>query len=177
MRMLKIIGIPGLLILFLFLAACAGGGGGEGISPPGRSAQTREETAMSQPTETALPADDSEVKLLIYDLDGVRIYYRGFMLESAFGPQLLVTIENGMSIELSVYLFDFSVNGVESEASAYISIPPGDASDYSLFILNAHFDGVTDVEKLEFFFEVMNAEEDYRHVTDPITIDVVNPGA
>ena len=177
MKRLKTFGLAGCVILFLLLAACAGGGGSPGTSPNDGPAPTKTEAPPPQPTETDPPADNTEVRLLIHEADDVRIYYRDFVLESVFGPQLLVRIENGMSIDINIYLFDLSVNGREDKASAYISVPPGDASDYSLFILNANYDDIKQVEKIEFFLDIMNAEEDYRHVTAPITIDVLNPGA
>lgn len=177
MKSFKRIGLLGLLLLFFLLAACAGGGGSPETSPPDSPAPTKTGAPLPHPTETDPPVDNPEVRLLIHDVDGVRIYYRGFVIDSVFGPQLLVRIENDMAIEINIYLFDFSVNGLEDKASAYINIPPEHASDYALFILNAHYDDIQQVEELEFFLDIMNTDEDYRHVTDPIRIDVINPGA
>ena len=163
-----------LALVMLSLCACGapadnqGGASLEtGNSPPGGSAAT------------APQGEESEVQVLIYDADDVRVYYLGYADEPIYGPQVKLYIENDKNIEVSVYARDFSANGIMFTVGFDRRVPPGGTARESIYIVDTNFEtsGITSVEKVEFYFSVINAKEKYRNNSDAISIDIKDPGS
>lgn len=168
-------------ILWLFLAlamlslcACGAPADNQGGAPS--------ETEASLPSSSAVTStqgEEPEMQILIYDADGVRVYYLGYADEPLYGPQVKLYAENDKNIEVSVYAHDFSANGIMFAIGSDTRVPPGGMARDSIYIVDTNFEtsGITSVEKVEFSLEVINAKEKYRNNSDVISIDIKDPGS
>ena len=168
-------------ILWLFLAlamlslcACGAPADNQGGAPS--------ETEASLPSSSAVTStqgEEPEMQILIYDADGVRVYYLGYADEPLYGPQVKLYAENDKNIEVSVYAHDFSANGIMFTIGSDTRVPPGGMARDSIYIVDTNFEtsGIISVEKVEFSLEVINAKEKYRKNSDIISIDIKDPGS
>ncbi|MGI6719299.1 MAG: hypothetical protein ACOX4E_00100 [Anaerovoracaceae bacterium] len=125
-----------------------------------------------------LPQDEEpgglEVQMLIYDADDVRVYYLGYIEEPVYGPQVKLYVENDKNIDVSVYAYDFSANGIKFIVGSDTKVPSGGTARDSIYIVDVNFEtsGITSVEKVEFSLDIINAKENYRNNSDVISIDI-----
>lgn len=173
--MKKIVTLGLVTLLFLFLAARGSKEENTEASPAGNSSALTNSNTNTPPVTATVPQDEeAEVKVLIYDTDGVRIYYLGYAVDSLYGPQVMLYIENDMNIEISVYAYDFSVNGIMFTVGSDTRVPPEGTAKDSIYIVDTNFEtgDITNVYKMEFYFDVINAKEKYRNNSGKITIDI-----
>ncbi|MGI6497899.1 MAG: hypothetical protein ACOX0U_03570 [Oscillospiraceae bacterium] len=175
--MKKTIALWLVLLLTLSLTACSGSKGNAGTSSG--SASTNNQAGTPPVTATGPQGGESEVQVLIYDADDVRVYYLGYADEPHYGPQVRLYIENGKNIEVSVMARDFSANGIMFTVGSDTRVPPGETARDSIYIVDTNFEtsGITSVERVEFSLDVLNAKEKYRNNSDAISIDIKYPGS
>jgi hypothetical protein len=155
-----------LLIALALLSLCACGAPSETEDP-----QSGSSTVIS-------PQDEEpgglEVQMLIYDADDVRVYYLGYIEEPVYGPQVKLYVENDKNIDVSVYAYDFSANGIKFIVGSDTKVPSGGTARDSIYIVDVNFEtsGITSVEKVEFSLDIINAKENYRNNSDVISIDI-----
>jgi hypothetical protein len=163
-----------LLIALALLSLCACG------APADNQGGTPSETEDPQSGSGTVisPQDEEpggpEVQILIYDADDVRVYYLGYVDEPIYGPQVKLYIENDKNIDVSVYAYDFSANGIKFIVGSDTKVPSGGTTRDSIYIVDTNFEtsGITSVEKVEFSLDIINAQENYRNNSDVISIDI-----
>ncbi|HHX93290.1 MAG TPA: hypothetical protein GX688_06610 [Clostridiales bacterium] len=151
-----------LLIALALLSLCACGAPSETEDPQSGSSTVNEEPG------------GLEVQMLIYDADDVRVYYLGYIEEPVYGPQVKLYVENDKNIDVSVYAYDFSANGIKFIVGSDTKVPSGGTARDSIYIVDVNFEtsGITSVEKVEFSLDIINAKENYRNNSDVISIDI-----
>lgn len=84
-----------------------------------------------------------------------------------------------MNIEISVYAYDFSADGIAFTVGSDTRVASGRAMRDFICIVDTNFEasGITSVERVEFFLDVINAKEKYRNNSDKIIIDIKNTGS
>ena len=173
--MKKTVALGLVLLLTLSLTACSRSKGNAGTNSG--AASTNNHASTPPVTATAPQGGESEVQVLIYDVDDVRVYYLGYADEPHYGPQVKLYVENDKNLEVSVYARDFSVNGIMFTVGSDTRVPPGGTARDSIYIVDTNFgaSGITSVEKVEFSLDVINAKEKYRNNSDVISIDIKDP--
>lgn len=170
-------------LLVFILAACSNDKENDQLKVQPDSSNTKapstnnhEETKQ----EEELPEEDlyeEAEQILIYELDGVRVYHMGCKQELGLDPYLDLYVENDMDIEVSIYLEDISIDSIMFLARADIRVPAKGSAYGQTYMYDPNFElsGITDPEEFEFHIRIINAKEHYNKESEAITVNLLSP--
>lgn len=143
-----------LLVVALILNACGGGSVSEGteVNPDNSSGQTLE---TPEPEESPAASVDLAEQVL-YDENGILISVRGLDLDSWFGPEIKLAIENNSDIPIMIQTRNTSINGAMMDFMFSSEIDVGKKANDAITLMSSQLEaaGIETIKDIEFNFVI-----------------------
>lgn len=115
-------------------------------------------------SSTEAPKTDPTVDMVLFNQDGIVITCKGFVPGSDDGwddPKVKFLIENNTDKNITVQVRDVSVNGFMIDPACSEDVAAGKKMNGDMSWLQMYFDenGITEVETIEFYFHIFDADE------------------
>lgn len=152
-----------LLALCMLLGMVACGADTSGPINPDEVIINAEDTTSTEAPKTEASVDPT-IDQVLFDQDGIKITCKGFVPGSEDGwddPKVKFLIENNTDKNITVQVRDVSVNGFMIDPACSEDVAAGKKMNGDMSWLQMYFDEneITDVETIEFYFHIFDADE------------------
>ena len=138
------------------------GGSTESVENNGTNSEDTENTNNNnQPSKTEVTIEQT----VLLDESGVKIIAKSINMDSLFGPEIKLYIENNSGKDLTIQCRNVSVNGYMVDAMMSVDIVNGKKANDSLTFMSSDLEscGITDIADIELSFHIFTTSdwEDY----------------
>lgn len=148
------------LCMIFGLVAC-GGGTSDPIQPDEVIIDTSDDITTAESEAPAV--EDPTVDQVLFDQNGIKITCNGYDMgdEWDFGPSLKFMVENSTDKNITVQVRDCSINGfmIDPTCSADVAAGKKANDDMTWFASEFEENEIEEIETIEFFFHIFDADE------------------
>ena len=157
--MKKLLSLFLVLILTCSMAACVVVE--DDIIPPNADTNAAQDETQSQP-DTPAPAQDATIEeTVLLDENGVKITAKSLEMDTLFGAELKLLIENNTDKNLTFQSANASVNGYMVETMMSVDVAAGKKANDSLTFMGSDLDlcDIETIADMEFSFHVFHTDD------------------
>lgn len=173
------------LVLALSLTACgtspndvktpsnvSGVTDGQDKKPAEPTKEVEEPAETAEPTAPSTPDDVTIEETVLLDEQGVKITAKSLEMDSLFGPEVKLLIENDSGKNLTVQCRDSSVNGYMTDTMMSVEVADGKKANDELTFSDTSLKecGIETIADMEFSFHIFDEDWDTYLDTPPVRL-------